>query len=282
MMNGNQTCHIHGQLYTLLSRLGHGTYGSVWKSVTPNGKYVAVKVFDFNRAKNPMGYNDRLNSFTTEVKMARKMRNETRHIVTMYGYEYIPRHGVGFIAMELSNESFLDRIQNLHQTQLRSRASDYISPRERQRIWSQLVNVILALHQYGVIHRDLKPANLLFFGPNLKVIDLGMAQDEFTGYSRHQRIGGTRPYSAPECFSGQMPITSKADVWSAGAILYHITYGKPPMFESARPPLGVLPTRSRSIQEVLDRCLQQIASRRPDHQWLVHHPLTKPMKKFRN
>ena len=38
MMNGNQTCHIHGQLYTLISRLGHGTYGAVWKSITPNGK----------------------------------------------------------------------------------------------------------------------------------------------------------------------------------------------------------------------------------------------------
>ena len=101
-----------------------------------------------------MSYNERLNSFTTEVKMAKKMRNETRHIVTMYGYEYIPRHGVGFIAMELSNESFLDRIQNLHQTQLRSRMSDYISPRERQRIWSQLVSVILALHQHGVVSEN--------------------------------------------------------------------------------------------------------------------------------
>ncbi|CAF0796978.1 unnamed protein product [Adineta ricciae] len=279
----NQTHSINGELYTLLSRIGHGSYGSVWKSVTPKGEYYAVKVFEFNHAQNPLASDDRLSSFKTEVKMGKKLYDETEHVVTMCGYEYSPRYGVGFIAMELGSESLVDRVRNLHQTHSKSPMFDYydyISLRDQQNIWCQLVNIILALHQYGVIHRDLKPANLLFFGPTLKVIDFGMAQDEFVGFSPHQRIGGTRPYSAPECFTGQALITPKADVWSVGAILYYLTYGKAPVFESPRPPFGVLPTRSRHIQEILEHCLRPVASRRPDHQSLAQHPFTRPFKRY--
>ncbi|CAF3519336.1 unnamed protein product [Adineta steineri] len=273
----NQIYNVQGQSYTLLNQIGFGRFGSVWTSTTQNGEYAAVKIVDFNHSGNNASLNERLSSFRTEIKMISKMRNEIEYVVTMYGYEFNPRYGMGFIILELADESLIDRVRNLHQRHLRSKIFDrydYIPSKDRQEIWVQLMNIILALHRHRIVHRDIKPANLLFFGPIMKVIDFGIAQDELAGYSGNQRVAGSHPYSAPECFHGRIPITSKADIWSVGAILYFMTYGKRPEYETPQPPVGVSPTRSSLVQDVLNRCLQRNPNRRPDHRWLVQHPLT--------
>ncbi|UJR06974.1 hypothetical protein I4U23_011262 [Adineta vaga] len=280
IVHANHTYKIQDKFYTLINRLGFGAYGSVWTSTTQNGDYAAVKVFDFNRSRNRLSATQRLNSFRTEIKVAERMLNETEHIVTMYGYEYIPKYGVAFIVMELADESFSDRVKNLHSKSRLSLSGDYISADDRQNIWIQLVNIVLTLHRYGFIHRDIKPANLLFFGSNLKVIDFGIAIDEYDRYNRYQGTGGTRPYSAPECFWSGFPITSKADIWSIGAILYLITYGIGPLYESSQPPMGSRPTRSSLVQDVLHHCLQRNSYQRADHRWISEHPLTRSILKF--
>jgi serine/threonine protein kinase len=81
-------------------------------------------------------------------------------------------------------------------------------------------------------------------------------------------------FSAPECLHGGAPITTKADIWSAGAILYCMTYGKIPRSETSQPPDGQLRTRSSLVHEVIDRCLQRNLSHRASHHWLAQHPLT--------
>ncbi|UJR12636.1 hypothetical protein I4U23_016811 [Adineta vaga] len=233
--------------------------------MTQNGNQVAVKVFDFNRTRNHLSAMHRLNSYRIEIKVAERMLNETEHVVTMYGYEYVPKYGVAFIVMELADESFSDRIKNLHLKSRFSFSDDYILGNERQNIWIQLVNIVLTLHRYGFIHRDIKPANLLFFGPNLKVIDFGIAIDEHDRYNRYQGTGGTRLYT---------------DICSIGAILYLITYGTGPLYESSRPPVGSRPTSSSIVQDVLYYCLQRNPYRREDHQWISEHPLTRSDLKF--
>ena len=85
---------------------------------------------------------------------------------------------------------------------------------------------------------------------------------------------GSPGYSAPECFRRHAHVTSKADVWSAGAILYRMTYGIPPPHPSGRPPHGSYGTRSASVGEILDRCLRFDPQQRAPHNWLAHHPYT--------
>lgn len=89
-----------------------------------------------------------------------------------------------------------------------------------------------------------------------------------------KKLGGTPYYSAPECMRGGAPVTSKADIWSAGAILYYLTYGQPPVFLSSQPPPGFPPTRSALVQDLLYRSLQTNQYQRPSHQYLAQHPLT--------
>lgn len=85
---------------------------------------------------------------------------------------------------------------------------------------------------------------------------------------------GTPCFSAPECFVEGAVINSKADIWSAGAILYQMTYGVPPCEESVQPPEGRSPTRSRHVYDVMYNCLQHSLKDRGDHRWLAKHPFT--------
>jgi serine/threonine protein kinase len=85
---------------------------------------------------------------------------------------------------------------------------------------------------------------------------------------------GTPYFSAPECFITGARITSKADIWSAGAILYNMTYGDLPREDSSRPPYGSRPTRSTNVEDILYNCLQVDEYRRGSHSWLARHPYT--------
>ncbi|UJR32399.1 hypothetical protein I4U23_019861 [Adineta vaga] len=268
-----QTFHIRGDDYTLLRRLGNGSFGSVWISTTPSGFYAAVKVFDLRRRKHASKALQLTRSFETEIQMAYEMRNAGNYAATIYGFEFDRQRNVALIAMEIGDDSLKDRVQSLHQTHKASETTgyDYISAVDRKNIWLQLVDIVLALDRLHVIHRDMKPSNLVFFGPTMKLIDFGISQKE---YSPHERLIGDRHYAAPECLTGGAPITTKADVWSAGGILYYMTYGKKPYFRSPLPPQNLATTRSVLVKEVIHHCLRRNIHRRAGHHWLASHPLT--------
>jgi serine/threonine protein kinase len=87
-------------------------------------------------------------------------------------------------------------------------------------------------------------------------------------------LNRTKYFSAPKYVSDEGSVTSKADIWSAGAVLYYLTYGIPPIDSSSQPPPGVRPTRCSLVQDVLNHCLQRNPNQRASHHWLAQHPLT--------
>jgi len=87
-------------------------------------------------------------------------------------------------------------------------------------------------HQRGILHRDLKPANILLGerGEPL-VTDFGLAKwlDTTGELTRTLTIFGTPGYIAPEQAKvSAAELTSAADVYSLGAILFDLLAGRPP------------------------------------------------------
>jgi serine/threonine protein kinase len=126
----------------------------------------------------------------------------------------------------------------IRQTELRSRVQ----------LVADVAKAIHFAHQRGIIHRDLKPANILIDKEGLPhVTDFGLAKSLSTDseLTRTGAIVGTPSYMAPEqAGGGGKHVTTAADIYGLGAILYAVLTGRPP-FEGATPLEILLQVRER-------------------------------------
>eukprot|EP01017_Pseudomicrothorax_dubius_P014805 TRINITY_DN1732_c0_g1_i3.p1 TRINITY_DN1732_c0_g1~~TRINITY_DN1732_c0_g1_i3.p1 ORF type:complete len:366 (+),score=102.98 TRINITY_DN1732_c0_g1_i3:89-1186(+) len=103
-----------------------------------------------------------------------------------------------------------------------------------KRIFKDIVNAVAYLHSNDFAHRDLKPGNVVLSADGTaKLIDFGHACElshaEETGEEVPRTTGcGTTCYMAPELFTKQAYIATKADIYSLGVLLFELVAGKRP------------------------------------------------------
>lgn len=94
----------------------------------------------------------------------------------------------------------------------------------------QLMSALEACHRLGIYHRDIKPENILLGDRyQLKVGDFGLASLASHPGELLRTPCGTRSYQAPEVLARQPYQGDKADIWSAGVVLFIMLAGNPPM-----------------------------------------------------
>lgn len=109
-----------------------------------------------------------------------------------------------------------------------------IAPAIARAIMLDVLDGLAYIHSRDTLHLDLKPANIVLdaegraqvtdFGISLPAMGAGPLETQ-TGLGA-PRIYGTPAYVAPEVLTGQRP-TVRTDVYSAGALLYHMISGTP-------------------------------------------------------
>ncbi|GKT23045.1 serine/threonine-protein kinase [Acidovorax sp. SUPP3334] len=181
--------------------------------------------------------------------------------------------------------------------------TSFLDPSLVAKVFHYMAKGLAAAHHAGVIHRDLKPTNVMMVGgysiSELKITDFGiakMAEDELVEaaeggeqtLSTSQTAVGALPYMAPEAIDTPKLVTRAADIWSLGAMIFHLLTGQQPfgtglravhkIMEAKRPepPPFVLrnPQFSPLAGELLEMayaCMQKDPVARPTADDLVAH-----------
>ncbi len=245
--------------YRLDRVLGVGGMASVFAAThLRNANRVAVKILHPDLAKN----SDVRARFLREGYAA----NSVRHAGTVRIFDdHIEKDGAVFFVMELLEGETL--------ASLWERRGRRLPPGEVAPLMCQLLDILSAAHEKGIIHRDVKPENLFIeCDGTLRVLDFGVAR-VLEGALTETRAGsviGTLPYMAPEQILGKIhEIDARADIWSVGATAFALVSGRfvheaetPEEMlvftasRQARSLASVAPQSSRAFNQVVDRALR--------------------------
>ncbi|WP_445515148.1 serine/threonine-protein kinase [Streptomyces sp. NEAU-174] len=212
-----------GGRYQLVSRLGHGGMGTVWRAHDQIvDRDVAVKE---PRVPDHLPERERQ---TVYQRMEREARAAARidHPSVVTVHDVVVENGRPWIVMELvRGQSLGDRLME-----------GTLDPREAARIGLAVLGALAAAHEAGVLHRDVKPDNVLLGRSDRVVLtDFGIAQIE--GEQRLTETGGfvgSPEFIAPERVLGQRP-GPESDLWSLGVVLYAAVEGMSPFRRSHAP-----------------------------------------------
>ncbi|MFJ8635294.1 serine/threonine-protein kinase [Streptomyces sp. NPDC093568] len=213
--------------YRLLSPLGEGGMGTVWRARDEVlHREVAVKEV---RAPHglPASEVERMYArLEREAWAAARVAN--RNVVTVY--DVATQDGRPWIVMELVRGISLAELLD---------AEGPLSPQRAAHIGAEVLSALRAAHEAGVLHRDVKPANVLLSNDGRVVLtDFGIAMVEgSSALTMTGEVIGSPEFLAPERALGRTP-GPESDLWSLGVLLYAAVEGNSPFRQNT--PLSTL------------------------------------------
>jgi len=213
---GPSGSRLIGKRYRLVAVVGSGSTGSVFKALDVNlDRLVAIKVLSTTSADG-MDVNTRFLRLQIEGQILGRLRHGGLVTVFDMGNE----EGVLYVVMEFVKgrplKSFLAPGRPM-------KVEDAVS------IMVQVCDALQHVHKHGAVHRDLKPSNIMLLEHDrVKITDFGLAKAAFG--SRVLEAGlvvGTPYYMSPEQLQAK-EVDQRADIFSAGIVLYEMVTGRKP------------------------------------------------------
>jgi len=229
------------QGYTLVSRLGRGGFGEVWKASAPGGFHVALK---FVSIKSRLGRIEE-----RSLSIIRDIRHP--NLLSYFGTWTVG--DVLIIATELADGTVCDRFNELQSQGFTGiPADELLGYMEEAAKGIDYLNEPNLQSRLAIQHRDIKPQNLLLAGGSVKVGDFGLARTlrfDHTGHTGSMTLA----YAAPEYLDGTT--SNRSDQYSLAVTYCYLRGGRLP-FEGTqiqiidgirknRPDLSMIPECER-------------------------------------
>lgn len=202
--------------YELLEPIARGGMGIVYRAKDQRlNRLVALKMLIADGGLTP--------------SEEQRFRNEAEAIALLDHRHIVPIYAVG----EQAGQPYIS-MKLLEGGSLADQLSRFTAvPQEAARLLVPIARAVHYAHQRGILHRDLKPGNILLDGEGQPyVTDFGLAKRVGAAARNLTPSGGivgTPGYMAPEQTAGRKgAITTAADVYGLGAILYTLLTGQPP------------------------------------------------------
>ncbi|MBC8392574.1 MAG: protein kinase [Deltaproteobacteria bacterium] len=199
--------------YEILSSLGKGGFGNVWKARSWDDKPVAVKVLNPQVLENE--------------KVVRKFFHEAS-ILSMLDHpnicrfiEFFPDGNNYCLAMEFIEG---DELKKIIQQQ-----EDPIPIDQAYEIAMQTLDVFQYMYEHGILYRDICPANIMIDRDGIpKIFDFSIGKLPQT-VSHDTASSMLRiHYCPPERFDPKRVVDVRSDIYSLGLVFYEMFTGRRP------------------------------------------------------
>jgi WD40 repeat protein/tRNA A-37 threonylcarbamoyl transferase component Bud32 len=247
--------------YELLGEISRGGMGVVYQARQKSlNRIVAIKAI----RSGPLASAAEVRRLRIEAENAAQLDHP--HIVPIY--EVSDHAGLPFFSMKLIEGGTLaEQLDRFHHEPMRA-----------ARLMATVADAVDHAHRHGILHRDLKPANILLDARREPhVSDFGLAKDlGREGRTASDAIVGTPSYMAPEqAAGGAKRLSTAADIFALGAILYELLTGQPPFHaespletlrkvQCAEPvaPSRLRPNLPRDLTTICLKCLEKEPGKR--------------------
>ncbi len=252
--------------YRLMERLGGGGMGVVYKA-----EHVLLKrpcAIKLIKAENEADVSA-IAHFEKEVTITARLTHW--NTVEIYDYGHTD-DGTFYYVMELLPGMSLEEIVRDHGP---------LPPPRVVHLLRQVCGALQEAHRVGLIHRDIKPANIFAAQRGgvydvAKLLDFGLVKDAVETSVHGQKLArqgsfsGTPLYMSPEQASSYDEVDGRADLYSLGAVAYHLLTGSPPFSgnnlvdlltaharSEVSPPSALNPNVPQDLDQVVLRCLSK-------------------------
>ena len=209
--------------YTLVSRLGTGAMGSVWRVRDGGGQTYAMKIL-LDSLSNEGDEAAQDPNLKERVTARERLRREALAL------RKIHHPGVcGIVDMELDDTLAFIVTELIEGRNLKEDVEvngAYVG-NDLERLADKLIDAIKAVHAAGIVHRDIKPTNVMVSATGPVLVDFGIAMGEDEGHvTRTGLVMGTPGFIAPEVVDGAES-SEATDWWSLASVLAFAATGEP-------------------------------------------------------
>ena len=194
-----------------------GGMGAVYQVTHRNGRRAAIKLLHAHIAFNP----EVRKRFLREGYVANKIDHPGALAILD---DDVAEDGCPFLVMELLDGDSLAGAL--------ARFGGKLPPIEALAIAGQVLEVLEAAHEGGIVHRDIKPGNIFITRlGHTKLLDFGLARVRDGLLSLISTaagvVMGTPGYMAPEQARGQPDeVDARSDLFAVGAVLFRALSGR--------------------------------------------------------